>query len=91
MEKEGEDDEEIFEQDEYKGKLNYFKIQNNIELTSECNNSNCELCYYDQRDICITCKYNFTTTIINQKLIKIAKIWRKLILLQHILLSKLLH
>ena len=74
VEKEGDSDEQFFEQDEYKGKLNYYKIQSNFELTSECNDANCELCYYSQRDICITCKYNFTKTEINQKLSKDCKI-----------------
>ena len=72
-EKEGENDQQFFSQDEYKGKLNYYKIQSNNELTLDCNNVNCELCFYDQRDICITCKYNFITTEINQKLSKICK------------------
>ena len=73
VEKEGENDQQFFQQDEYKGKLNYYKIQSNYELTSECDNTNCELCFYSQRDICLTCKYNFTTTEINQKLSKVCQ------------------
>ena len=72
-EKEGDDDQQFFNQDEYKGKLNYYKIQSNFELTSECNNTSCELCFYSQRDICLTCKYNFTTTEINQQLSKVCQ------------------
>ena len=71
VEKEGESDEQFFEQDEFKGKLNYYKIKSNFELTSECSEPDCELCFYSQRDICLTCKNNFTTTIINNKLSKV--------------------
>ena len=73
VEKEGDDDQQFFNQDEYQGKLNYFKIQSNFELTDKCDNANCELCFYSQRDICITCKYNFTPTEINQQLSKICQ------------------
>ena len=73
VEKEGENDQPFFNQDEYKGKLNYYKMQSNFELTSDCDNTNCELCFYSQKDICLTCKYNFSTTEINQQLSKVCQ------------------
>ena len=70
VEKEGDNDQQFFNQEEYDGKLNSFKIQNTYELTSNCSNPNCELCYFNQRDACITCKYNFTLSTIHELLNK---------------------
>ena len=49
----------IFEKEEYTGRLNYYNIILNHELTSICEN-NCELCYKESINYCLTCKYNFS-------------------------------
>ena len=54
---EGSDD--LFVKEEYTGRLNYYNIILNQELTSICDN-NCNLCYKDKNYDCITCKDNFS-------------------------------
>ena len=41
----GDNDDDLFESDQYAGRLTYYNIQLNNQLTSECNNINCALCY----------------------------------------------
>ena len=60
-EKEGESDEGAFSKEEYSGRLTYYYIILNHELSSNsCNDAKCELCRNDINTYCITCKYNYS-------------------------------
>ena len=52
--------------DEYIGKLNYFNIILNESLTTDCVDTNCELCLDNKKSSCIICKYNNTFSEDNQ-------------------------
>ena len=56
----GDNDDDLFERDQYAGRLSYYNIQLNNQLTSECNNINCVLCYKLSNNFCISCKYNYS-------------------------------
>ena len=56
----GDNDDDLFENDQYAGRLTYYNIQLNNQLTSECNNINCVLCYKLSNNFCISCKYNYS-------------------------------
>ena len=56
----GDNDDDLFESDQYAGRLTYYNIQLNNQLTSECNNINCALCYKLSNNFCISCKYNYS-------------------------------
>ena len=49
-----------FEKEEYIGRLTYFYIILKEDLSNECNNYNCLLCFKNNKDFCMECKYNFT-------------------------------
>ena len=68
-EKEGISDEGYFEKDFYSGRLTYYYIILNQELSTSCNDTNCELCRNDINTYCITCKYNFLYLKTMRKLI----------------------
>ena len=53
-----------FKKENYEGRLTYFNIKLNRELTSECPN-NCDICLNSQKVYCISCKFNYSSTIIN--------------------------
>jgi hypothetical protein len=57
--KEGENDSDFFENLNYTGRSSYYNIKLTEELSPECQDINCDLCYKNERDYCITCKYNF--------------------------------
>ena len=57
---EGDDDSTSFSKNEYFGRLTYYKIILNKQLTNNCNNSDCSICLKTQNDYCITCKKNYT-------------------------------
>ena len=49
-----------FQKDDYFGRLTYFNIYLNEELTTSCFDNNCVLCPQNNKSFCIFCKYNFT-------------------------------
>ena len=51
------DDESIFEKKAYTGRLSYYNLYLNAQLTKDCS-SNCELCYDDIDKNCIVCSTN---------------------------------
>ena len=56
---EGENEDDLFIRQDYPGRLSYYKIILNKELTTSCDNNNCDLCLNGQNSYCLTCKYNF--------------------------------
>ena len=48
-----------FQQNEYIGKNMDLKVILSKSLTTNCDSDICSLCYYENKDICMTCKYNF--------------------------------
>ena len=56
--KQEQSDEGSFEFGEYIGKLAYYNIILDQQLTSTCEN-NCDLCLQQRNNYCITCKYTF--------------------------------
>ena len=48
-----------FQKEEYLGRLTYFNIILNKNLTSECNNENCTLCEMNNKNDCFEYKNNF--------------------------------
>ena len=58
--KEGENDTNFFKKENYMGRLSYFNIKLTKELSHTCQDINCDLCYKNTWDHCITCKFNFT-------------------------------
>ena len=64
---EGDDDSDSFTKDIYTGRLTYYGIILNRELSTNCENNDCVLCLKNQNDFCITCKYNFTLSQDNNK------------------------
>ena len=59
-----EEDANDFKKGSYEGRLTYFNIKLNSELSSDCPN-NCDICLNNQKEYCIVCKYNYSSTIIN--------------------------
>ena len=64
---EGDDDSGSFIKDVYTGRLTYYGIILNRELSTNCENNYCVLCLKNQNDFCITCKHNFTLSEDNNK------------------------
>ena len=66
----GEDKVELFNREKsfYSGRLSYYNLYLNDELTNECSN-NCILCFNDQTKSCIVCDYNYNYNIneLNEK------------------------
>ena len=60
--KEGENDSDFFEKQNYTGRLSYYNIKLTEELSPTCQDINCDLCYKNTWDHCITCKFNFNTS-----------------------------
>ena len=58
----GDDNEEIYnsQKELYIGKTLYFNSYLNEDLTKDCNNIGCDLCLLNNKNYCVTCKYNFT-------------------------------
>ena len=58
----GEDTEDIFNEGKstYESRVLNYYIEIDKDLTTLCNDTNCELCLDINRDYCITCKYNYT-------------------------------
>ena len=57
---ESDGDEVIINEEYYIGRLTYFDIILKENLTDECNNANCDLCFISNKSFCINCKYNYT-------------------------------
>ena len=57
---EGDDDNTSFSKNEYFGRLTYYKIILNKQLSTNCSNSDCILCSKTPNNHCITCKHNYT-------------------------------
>ena len=59
---EGENDSDFFENQKqnYTGRSSYYNIKLTEELSHTCQDINCDLCYKNATDHCITCKFNFT-------------------------------
>ena len=57
--KEGKNDSDFFERNNYTGRASYYNIKLTKELSHTCQDSNCDLCYKNENDYCITCRYNF--------------------------------
>ena len=62
--KDGDNDINDFKKEYYEGRLTYFNIKLNRELTSDCPNY-CDICLSSQKEYCITCKFNYSSSIIN--------------------------
>ena len=58
----GENDSGFFEKGNYTGRLSYYNIKLTKELSTTCQDTNCELCYKNAKEQCITCKFNFTSS-----------------------------
>ena len=56
---EGENEDDLFNRQDYPGRLSYYYIKLVKELTTSCDNNNCDLCLNEQISYCLTCKYNF--------------------------------
>jgi len=54
------DNENYIQKEEYIGRLTYFDIILKENLSTECNNQNCDLCFMSNKSFCINCKYNYT-------------------------------
>jgi hypothetical protein len=57
---EGDDDSGFFVKNIYTGRLTYYVIKLNRELSTNCENNDCNLCVKSLDDYCITCKFNYT-------------------------------
>ena len=55
-----EDNEALFKKEKYNGRLTNFIIISNHELSSQCQDNTCGLCLNEQKDYCLTCKYNYS-------------------------------
>ena len=55
---EGDDDDVLFENEQYSGRLIYLRIVLGQTLTTECTDNNCKLCYKNDQSNCLSCKYN---------------------------------
>ena len=64
-----EEDEKIFENQkiEYEGKLLYYNIFVEQNLTRNCNDINCHLCLKESKDYCLICKFDSNITLILNK------------------------
>ena len=66
----GDDKAELFNREKslYSGRLSYYNLYLNDELTNDCSN-NCILCFKDQTKSCIVCDYNYNYNIneLNEK------------------------
>ena len=56
---EGENDASYFKKEEYIGRLSYYTIKLENDLSNECN-YNCDFCLKLTTTDCVTCKYNFS-------------------------------
>ena len=58
-----------FSIENYKGKIVYYNLILNKNLTKECNNEYCEFCLLEEKNYCIICKnkYNFFDSTNNHK------------------------
>ena len=59
---EGDDDADDYSINEYIGRLTYYKIILNNELSNICDDINCILCLKLHKNYCITCKYEYNIT-----------------------------
>ena len=55
----GDNDENYFKKEEYIGRLNYYTIKLENELSNDCPDSNCDFCHKLMKTTCITCKDQF--------------------------------
>ena len=69
--KEGEFDVGFFEFGQYTGRLTYYNLILNKQLTSSYCTTNCDLCLIEQNNVCITCKNNFSIFKDNDRYTKI--------------------
>ena len=67
---EGEDDAGFFEKENYTGRLSYYNIKLTKELSHSCQDINCDLCYKNAKDQCITCNFNFNISEIGENFFK---------------------
>jgi hypothetical protein len=65
-----EEDKNIFENQkiEYKGKLLYYNIFVDQDLTNNCNDINCHLCLKEEKDYCLICKFDSNITSMLNKI-----------------------
>ena len=59
---EGDNDSEFYTIEEYIGRLTYYNIVLNDELTAICDDPYCLLCLKQHKDFCITCGYDYNIT-----------------------------
>ena len=59
---EGDNDSESYTIEEYIGRLTYYNIVLNNELTAICDDPHCLLCLKQHKDFCITCRYDYNIT-----------------------------
>ena len=64
------EDDNIFKNQkiEYEGKLLYFNIFVDQNLTRNCNDINCHLCLKEDKDYCLICKFDSNITFISNKI-----------------------
>ena len=61
----GDNDSDSFETYQYAGRLTYFNIVLNSDLTSNCDDTNCDLCPVEKKYFCLACKYKYSIDIDN--------------------------
>ena len=66
----GENDSGFFEKKSYTGRSSYYNIKLTKELSPNCEDINCDLCYKNAKAQCITCKFNFTKSENNENFFK---------------------
>ena len=62
-----EDEKNHYEYNEYTGKSSNFTLVVSQNISTNCNDTNCALCFTN--NTCITCKYNYTFNILKTKLL----------------------
>ena len=64
------DEGDLFERLEYNGRLSYYDVILNNQLSSNCDD-NCFLCHKNNISFCLTCKFNYSLININEGIEKI--------------------
>ena len=73
VEKIGEDDETSYnsQKNSYTGRTIQYNIILEKQLEKDCQNINCNLCLYDDKDYCITCNYDYELLMLKRKFVMI--------------------
>ena len=63
-----ENEKSSYSRNNYLGKSSFFNIIINEDLTTECLNDSCTLCYLNNNNKCVTCRYNYTINNDHEKI-----------------------